>query len=156
MKLANCKKCGKLYKRILRDICDVCAAMERHELILIFRYMREHEDKEVSLKQIRKDTDITLDHLEEYYFSGQLASVGTRIKAECKLCGAEITTITRKGYFCTRCSDRLQEEFGLSPYVNRKPIDISDIKLKTFHKNIFHSQLNKNTNVRYGFKKIHD
>ena len=52
MKLANCKQCGKLYKKILRDICDVCAAIERHELILIFRYIRENPEKEISLEQI--------------------------------------------------------------------------------------------------------
>lgn len=116
--------------------------------------MRENPDQEISLRQLYKETDVPLDHLEEYYFSGQLATAGTRIKAECKLCGAEVSLMTRKGYFCTRCSDRLQEEFGLESYVNRKPVDISEIKLKTFHKNIFHSQLDGSKPSKYGFKKI--
>lgn len=156
MKLANCKKCGKLFKKILRDICDVCAAIERHELVVVFRYIRENSDQEVSLNQINRDTDIPLEHLEEFYFSGQLANAGTRIVASCKLCGAKITTLTRKGYFCARCSEKLQEEYGLSNHVNRKPIDISQIKLKTFHKNIFHSQLEKSKQVKYGFKKMRE
>lgn len=156
MILANCKKCGKLFKKVLRDICDVCAAVERHELILIHRYIRENPDQDISLKQIHRETEISMDHLDEYYFTGQLATAGTRIKAECKLCGAEINMMTRKGYFCIKCSEKLQEEFGLSTYVNRKPIDIAEIKLKTFHKNIFHSQLAKSKNEKYGFKKIRD
>lgn len=156
MKLANCKQCGKLYKKILRDICDVCAAIERHELILIFRYIRENPDKEISLEQINFETDVPLNHLEEFYFTGQLANAGTRITASCKLCGAQINSLTRKGYFCSKCSDKLQEEYGLSQHVNRKPIDVSEIKLKTFHKNVFHSNVEKKANVKYGFKKLRE
>jgi len=156
VKLANCKKCGKLYKKVLRDICDVCASIERHELIVIFRYMRENPDQEISLRQINSETSIPMDHLEEYYYTGQLANVGSRLIAECKLCGSQVNSMTRKGYFCTKCSEKLQEEFGLSSYVNRKPIDISEIKLKTFHKNIFHSALTKDKATKYGFKKIRD
>ena len=103
MRLANCKKCGKLFKKLLRDICDICSAVERHELILIFRFIRENPDGDISLKQLHENTGVSIDHLEEYYFSGQLVNAGARIKADCKLCGAEINTITRKGYFCTKC-----------------------------------------------------
>ena len=157
MKLANCKKCGKLYKKILRDICDVCAAIERHELILIFRYIRENPDQDLTLMQISQDTDISMEHLEEYYFSGQLANAGARLFASCKLCSASINSLTRKGYFCSRCSEKIQEEFGLVEHVDRRPIDISEIKLKTFHKNVFHSSIDdKKKNVRYGFKKLRD
>jgi predicted amidophosphoribosyltransferase len=156
LKLANCKKCGKLYKKVLRDICDVCAAIERHELILIFRFIREHPDIEISLEQICRETNVPLDHLEDFYFTGQLANAGPRIVATCKLCSSKITSLTRKGYFCSKCSEKIQEEFGLSQHVSRKPIDISEIKLKTFHKNIFHSNLDKPKNIKYGFKKLRD
>lgn len=154
MKLANCKKCGKLFKKVLRDVCDVCAAIERHELILIHRFMKETQAPEVTLQEIHGETLISMDHLEEYYFSGLLASAGTRIKANCKICNAEISSITRKGYFCTKCSDKLVEEFGNSSYVDRSPVDITEIKLKKFHKNVFHSQLKKGKGEKYGFKKI--
>lgn len=140
----------------MRDICDVCAAIERHELILIFRYVRENPDQDITLEQINYETNVPLDHLEEYYFSGQLANAGPRILATCKLCGCKISSLTRKGYFCSRCSEKLQEEYGLSQHVNRKPIDISEIKLKTFHKNIFHTNLSKQKGVKYGFKKLND
>ena len=156
MRLANCKKCGKLFKKVLRDICDVCAALECHELILIMRFLRENADQEVTLKQLQAETNIPMDHIEEYYFSGQLTNAGARIIAECKLCGSEITSMNRKGYFCNKCSDKIQEEFGLNPNATRKPVDITEIKLKTFHKNIFHSQMPENKPEKYGFKKIRD
>jgi hypothetical protein len=52
MALANCKRCGNLFNRVTRDICDACYKREEEDLVKVQHYLRDNAKAGLSIEEV--------------------------------------------------------------------------------------------------------
>ncbi|MEI7475257.1 MAG: hypothetical protein WCK67_10830 [bacterium] len=152
--LINCNKCGTLFQKRLRDICDSCLNEEKNFVEAIETYVQRSVGVFVSMHEISEGTGIDIGKITELYKKGRLSDVAARLSVKCSICGAEIKGITKKGHFCVKCYDEFKKENTKTPV---KPSEGHPM-LRNFDKNIVHTRKNVDADERmkFGFKKSSD
>lgn len=149
--LINCKKCGVLFQKKFRSICDACVEAEKNNVETVEVYAEKINETFISMESISSGTGIDLTEIIELYKNGRLAKIACRISVNCSICGAEIKGITKKGHFCIKCYDNLKKEKTKTPV---KPSE-EEYTPRKFDKNIVHTKkvIPQNEKMKYGFKK---
>jgi len=57
--------------------------------------------------------DISIDDIEEHYWTGRLGTAGTLLKFECQQCKVELNEMNRRGRYCMNCSDEISAKAGV-------------------------------------------
>ena len=154
--LINCKKCGKLFRKKLRNICDECLEKENRVINKINDFIKIYTEPFVSISVISENTDISAEEIEELFNKSRLSDFANRITIKCKICGNETKAIERKGHFCLKCiNQHFNEDEIKKP--NLPKIDVS-IELRKFDKDIMHTNkiIPEEERLKYGFKKSFD
>lgn len=100
--LVNCKKCGTLYVKNSRGICDNCL---KSEIALVDR-VKAHiakNSKMFTLEELAVIMGTDKAELEELFERGRFFSVANKILIKCKFCGIEIQDEGKTSFVCQKC-----------------------------------------------------
>ena len=104
--LKNCKRCGKLFLRVSRDICPDCFKQEEEDFEKVKKYLDDHPKAKII--EVSTETGVSQKQIKKFIEEGRLmASKYEAISVECRSCGAEITA----GKYCEKCQEKLSKGF---------------------------------------------
>lgn len=153
-RFANCTKCGVLFPKKLRNICDSCLEKEKKIIEKIVSFVKNCPEPAVSITVISENTGIELKEIQNLYNKGRLTDIADRITTRCKICGTETKESEKKGHFCPKCVQQMITEGNI-----RDPeiVKAQQTELKKFEKDIMHSKLAYGKErQKFGFKKSFD
>ena len=105
--LVDCRRCGRLFIRVNKDICPRCAQEIEQEFLLCHDYLRDHPGATVI--EIHEATGVSVKQIEEFVKEGRFQFMrGEHLDYGCERCGRRI----RKGKYCDQCSKELFEELS--------------------------------------------
>ncbi len=105
--MANCPKCGKLFNRQSRPICDFCFKKDEECFEKARSFLRENPDKDV--EEICEETGATRKQVLRWVREGRLditSASGSGLS--CSKCGVPIST----GRVCKNCANKLKSTIG--------------------------------------------
>lgn len=99
MELANCRRCGKLFRSVGVRICPDCLELEEEEFQKVKAYLREHP--EARILEVSEATGVSAAQILEFVRRGKLIahSPDSDLAVECTVCGTRIVS----GRLCRRC-----------------------------------------------------
>lgn len=107
MAIANCKRCGRIFNRVRRDICTSCIAEEDKMFILVRDYLREHRD--AYMQDVIEGTGVDMDVLIQMIQDGRIILTDNpNMNYACERCGGA----TQSGRFCGKCTKELANSFA--------------------------------------------
>lgn len=105
--LANCKDCGRLFNRGIRDICPECIRQDESDFLKVNDYLRDHRG--ASPQEVSEQTEIALAKIYRYIREGRILVANfPGMTYPCERCGEPI----QKGRFCRACSDDMKQSFN--------------------------------------------
>ncbi|GGJ13760.1 hypothetical protein GCM10010885_23890 [Alicyclobacillus cellulosilyticus] len=105
MPFANCRRCGRLFNRVGRDICPACVAEEERAFIKVRDHLRQHPN--VTITELAEATGVDAGIILEMIRDGRLVVRGyPNMFYPCERCGQPV----QQGRYCARCADELSQE----------------------------------------------
>ncbi|SIS50877.1 flagellar operon protein TIGR03826 [Alicyclobacillus vulcanalis] len=105
MAIANCRRCGKLYNRVGRDICPDCMKQEDEHLTAIRAYLRQHPL--ANIYEVSNGTGVPYDEIVQFLRDGRLLLRNNpNMVYPCDRCG----TPTQSGRLCANCAKEMARE----------------------------------------------
>ena len=102
MTIENCKRCGNLYHKTIKDICSKCVNQEEEDYKKVRMYLKRH--KTVELTDVSRETGVDLKLIYQFLQEGRISlGAGTTSGYPCKECG----TFIHAGSLCTDCTEQL-------------------------------------------------
>ncbi|WP_083430659.1 TIGR03826 family flagellar region protein [Alicyclobacillus macrosporangiidus] len=113
--IANCKRCGRLFNRVRRDICPACVAEEDKAFETVRQYLREHRD--ATMAEVSEETGVGVDLIIAMIQDGRLMlRDNPNLHYPCERCGQP----TRAGRYCPRCTKELSASLSAAARDLRK------------------------------------
>lgn len=112
--LINCKKCGSLFIKGSRDICDNCFKAELEVVEKIKTFINKKEGQKTTIEEIVAELDINKNELEELIEKGRLFSVMPKLIIKCRFCGIEIEGDQKSSFVCTKCLNKFSPKGDLA------------------------------------------
>ncbi|MFB5192872.1 TIGR03826 family flagellar region protein [Alicyclobacillus fastidiosus] len=107
MPIANCKRCGRMYNRMGREICPNCIREEDKMLNDIRSYLRKN--KLANITEVAEGTGVEYEIIVDMIRDGRLMlRDNPNLMYPCERC----STPTQAGRFCASCTQELAR--GLS------------------------------------------
>lgn len=107
MALANCKDCGRLFNRIVKDICPDCIRKDEQDFLIVNDYLRDHRG--ASPQEVHEQTEVALSKIFAYIREGRLLVKNyPGMTYPCERCQAPI----QEGRFCRPCTEEMKQEFN--------------------------------------------
>ncbi|ACV59571.1 hypothetical protein Aaci_2567 [Alicyclobacillus acidocaldarius subsp. acidocaldarius DSM 446] len=105
MAIANCRRCGKLFNRVGRDICPECIKDEDEKLATIRAYLRQHPL--ANIYEVANGTDVSYDEIVQFIRDGRLLLRNNpNMVYPCERCG----TPTQSGRLCANCAKEMARQ----------------------------------------------
>ncbi len=105
--MANCPKCGKLFARKNRPICDMCYKKDEECFEVARLFLKENPDTDMNT--ICEETGATKKQILRWVREGRLDLVLEEDFAlTCNKCGKKIMS----GRVCKQCASKLQSTLG--------------------------------------------
>lgn len=105
MDIANCPRCGKVFARNFRDICQKCYAEIEQEYVACAEYLRENRG--TAITELSEATGVSIKQITKFVKEGRISMVDApNLTYPCESCGMPI----REGNMCTSCRDRLKAD----------------------------------------------
>lgn len=102
MPIANCKRCGRMFNRVRRDICPSCVAEEENMFQAVRKYLRDHRN--ASMSELVEATEIPMEFIVEMIRDGRIIlRDNPNLTYECERCGQP----TQSGRYCAKCTQEL-------------------------------------------------
>jgi flagellar operon protein (TIGR03826 family) len=117
--IANCKRCGRIYNRVRRDICPACIEEEDKIFVKVRNFLREH--KNAYMDDVIEGTGVDMETLIQMIQDGRvILSNNPNMGYACERCGG----ITRSGRFCAKCTTELARTLaGASAEMKKKTLE---------------------------------
>ncbi len=107
--IANCKRCGRIFNRVRRDICPACITEEDELFVLVRNYLREHRD--ASMQDVMESTEIEMETLVQMIQDGRIILTDNpNMGYACERCG----DFTQSGRLCGKCSKELANSLSVA------------------------------------------
>ncbi len=105
LNIANCPRCGKVYARGIRDICNACQKEIEEEYGKCVEYLREHRG--ATMGQVSEATEVSIKQITKFIKEGRITLVSApNLGYPCDACGTPI----REGSMCDSCRKRLVQD----------------------------------------------
>lgn len=106
MPITNCRRCGRVYNRIGRDLCPECVKDEDEAYKVVRPYLRQHPNTHMT--QLSEDTGVSEDLIVEMIRDGRLIlSNHSNLFYSCERCGGP----TQSGKYCPACAEEMSGSF---------------------------------------------
>ena len=107
MEIANCPRCGKVFARAFREICQNCYAEIEQEYATCAEYLRENRGSTIT--ELSEATGVTVKQITKFVKEGRISMMDApNMSYPCESCGLPI----REGNICGNCRDRLMADFS--------------------------------------------
>jgi Zn finger protein HypA/HybF involved in hydrogenase expression len=111
----NCKKCQRVFQRLVSDYCPDCMKQEDEQQTKIYRALQKSAlQGGIEISNLSEQLGIAAEDIEKLYFEGRLATGGTFLKIPCQSCRRITQESERKGRFCLHCSEKASQQAGVS------------------------------------------
>ena len=138
MNLINCKKCGSLFSKKLRSICDKCYEVENRHVEAVVEFVKQSHKVLVEIDEISKKLGISMRELTDLFKNGRLSMIVSRLTIRCTVCGDYTKAIELCGHFCPKCSEELLNGKNQAITLNNQ------------------RSITTNSMQRYGFKRSYE
>ena len=108
MSLSNCKKCGKLFLKKNRDICDACYEAQNKLAEEICNYVLSLNSENVSMTDIIEKFNINSREFETLFNSAKFVQISDILTVKCIRCGSEFKPGRKTGFICDNCIKKLK------------------------------------------------
>lgn len=112
--LINCRKCGSLFVKGARDICDNCFKAELEVVERIKAFINSNPSSKTTLEEIITELNINKNELEDLIEKGRLFSLMPKLIIKCKFCGIEIEDEQKTSFVCTKCLNKFSPKGDLA------------------------------------------
>lgn len=106
MNLGNCPRCGKLFAKTGRDICNNCHQELERDYEKCVDFLRKNRG--VTLQQLSDDTEIPVKQITRWIREGRISITNApNMSYPCESCNF---TLIREGNICDSCRARLSRD----------------------------------------------
>ena len=136
--LINCKKCGSLFVKGSRDICDNCFKAELELVDNIKAFVNKNPQQKTTLEDIINELGINKNELEDLIEKGRLFSIMPKLLIKCRFCGIEIEDDQKTNFVCTKCLNKFSPKGDLAKInalkEEQQQKEISERKIRRIYK----------------------
>jgi len=105
MNLTYCPRCGNLFARGAREVCNKCTQEIEEEYERVAAYLKEHRG--ATINEVSEATGVSVKQITKFIREGRISTTYTsNITIPCERCGAPIQT----GTLCASCRQKLTKE----------------------------------------------
>lgn len=118
--LANCARCGAVFVKSLRDICQNCYREEEKAFQTVYNFLKVRKNREATILEIVEATDVEEELIIKFVKEKRLTPKDFPMLAyPCQRCGEKIT----EGKLCTSCSKEIQTDLAQFEEEERKAVE---------------------------------
>ncbi|AIW41961.1 MULTISPECIES: TIGR03826 family flagellar region protein [Paenibacillus] len=105
MNLDNCPRCGKLFIKNVRGICQNCIKEIEFEYERCVKHIREN--KGIHMHELSEATEVSVKQITTFIREGRISIANApNMTYPCEVCGIPI----REGHMCDSCRTRLTKD----------------------------------------------
>jgi len=118
MNLTYCPRCGKLFARGIREVCNACTEEIEKEYETCVEYLREH--KGATIHEVSEETGISVKQITKFIREGRISTQNMpNLTVPCEVCGLPI----HEGTMCQSCRNKLQRELRNARQGGAQPLN---------------------------------
>ncbi|RKQ35581.1 TIGR03826 family flagellar region protein [Oceanobacillus halophilus] len=115
--LANCSRCGEVFVKGLRDICQDCYKKEEEVFQTVKSFLRDPKNRNATVLDIVEGTGVEDWYITKFIKERRLLlSKFPNLSYPCEGCGEGITS----GKLCTGCQEDLKKELKIQEQVENR------------------------------------
>lgn len=108
--LANCSRCGKVYAKTIRDICQDCYQEEEEAFREVYTFLKDRKNREATVSEIMEGTGVEEELITKFIREGRLRpSEFPKLSYPCERCQEPIQT----GKYCLNCINELKRDLEI-------------------------------------------
>lgn len=112
--IANCKKCNRVFQKVIQDFCSACIALEEEQCKVLYRILQKSAARGgIVIGELSRESGVSTEDIERFYLEGRLSTAGTLLKFQCQGCSVMIGEPERRGRYCRECSHRTANQAGV-------------------------------------------
>ncbi|MFC4303445.1 TIGR03826 family flagellar region protein [Cohnella boryungensis] len=105
MNLTYCPKCGKLFSKSFREVCNNCYQQLEKDYERCAEHLRKNRGMDI--QQLSEETEISIKQITKWVREGRISMMDApNLSYPCESCG----TLIREGHLCESCKKRLQRD----------------------------------------------
>jgi len=111
--LSYCPRCGKLFSRGIREVCNACTEEIEKEYETCAEYLKKH--KGATVHEVSEATEVSVKQITKFIREGRISTQNMpNLVVPCEICGLPI----QEGTMCLSCRNKLQKELRNANSVN--------------------------------------
>ncbi|GAF67106.1 flagellar operon protein [Bacillus sp. TS-2] len=100
----NCPKCGALFVKALRSLCNACYKEQEDCYDRVSRFMRKKHNRMATIQEVHEKTEVSLELIQQFVREGRiLVSQFPNLAYPCESCGQLI----QQGRICGSCKSQI-------------------------------------------------
>lgn len=104
--LENCPRCGQIFLKGIRNVCQKCFQEEEREYQAVYSYLRKRENKGKTIQEVSDDTGVSIAQITRFIRLKRISIVDLpNVGYPCDQCGNPI----RVGNLCRECTDKINK-----------------------------------------------
>ncbi|TCT20455.1 flagellar operon protein (TIGR03826 family) [Melghiribacillus thermohalophilus] len=105
--LANCRRCGRVFVKTVRDICEACYKEEEQLFEKVYKYIRKKENRSATIPEVSEATEVDENLIMKWVKEKRIHTKDLpNFTYECERCGSPI----QEGKVCQTCAADLKKE----------------------------------------------
>ena len=105
MSLSYCPRCGKLFARGIREVCNSCTENIEKEYEKCVAFLKEH--KGAMIHEVSEATEVSVKQITKFVREGRISTANMpNLTVPCEVCGLPI----KEGHMCDSCRNKLQRD----------------------------------------------
>ncbi|KKE79678.1 hypothetical protein NSA56_03015 [Oceanobacillus caeni] len=115
--LANCSRCGAIFVKALRDICQDCYHEEEKAFQTVNTFLRDQKNRKATMIDIINATGVQESYITKFIREKRLLlSKFPNLSYPCEICGIGITS----GKLCKDCQESIVKDLKREEELERK------------------------------------
>ena len=108
--LINCARCGVLFIKKQKDICDNCVKAIQDLQNNIIEYVENSPLEKVHITTVIEHFKISIKEMEQFLTGRKLAPVENKLTFTCIKCNSVLPIETPFSYVCKKCTNEMKQE----------------------------------------------
>src|SRR5690625_242865 len=105
--LGNCERCGAVFAKGIRDICQKCYREEEAAFKTVYSFLTKRKNREATLAEIVRATEVEEELIIKFMKENRLrTSMFPKLAYPCEKCGTNIV----EGRLCASCSSQIKSD----------------------------------------------
>lgn len=131
--LANCARCGNVFVKTIRDICESCYKEEEKLFEKVYAFIRKKQNRSASLHEVHEATGVPEKVIIRFIKEGRLRTAQfPNLVYSCQACGASISS----GKLCKNCVETIKNDLEIA----EKEAERQEVRQATYFTNQLNDQ----------------